>query len=78
MVDALERAPDAWLSTLDDQIEAADANRGWPLKARLAIVALHLGKQAPAEDMLEFRERPDPIQRTVFIETFANWHADLW
>jgi len=77
VVDALEDAPDAWLSALDDQIDAAGANEDWPFKARLAVVALHLGKLAPAEDMLEIAGRPDPTQRTVFIETFANWHGEL-
>ncbi len=77
IVRALEDAPDAWLSALDDQIKAADVNKDWPFKAKLAIVALHLGNLLPAEDMLEFENRPDPIQRTVFIETLPNWHDDL-
>jgi len=76
-VRALNNTPDAWLSTLDDEIKAADANQDWLFKARLAVVALHLGKLSPAEDMLEFENRLDPIQRTVFIETLPNWHADL-
>ncbi|MBL7043119.1 MAG: protein kinase [Pirellulaceae bacterium] len=77
VVNALQDAPDAWLSAMDDQIKAAHANKDWPFKARLAIVALHLGNLVPAEDMLEFEGRPDPIQRTVFIETLPNSHADL-
>jgi len=77
VIDALEDAPRTWLYVLNSEIDAADANQDWPFKARLAIVALHLGRKAPAEDMLEFERRPDPVQRTVFIETFANWHGDL-
>ncbi len=76
VVRALADAPDAWFSALDDQIEAADANKDWPFKTRLAVVALHLGRRAPAEDMLEFEGRPDPVQRSVFIETLPKWHAD--
>ncbi|MBC8875300.1 MAG: protein kinase [Planctomycetes bacterium] len=77
VVEALEDRPGTWLSALGESIEAADANQDWQFKARLAIVALHLGDTRPAEDMLEFINRPDPIQRTVFIETLPNWHADL-
>jgi formylglycine-generating enzyme required for sulfatase activity/serine/threonine protein kinase len=77
IVRALEAGPETWLSALTDQIKAADAKQDWPFKARLAIVALYRGNRGPAEDMLEFVDRPDPIQRTVFIKTLPNWHVDL-
>lgn len=77
VVRALQDAPNAWLSALDGHNKTANANKDWPFKARLVIVALHLGSLSPAADMLEFENRPDPIQRTVFIETFVNWHGDL-
>jgi serine/threonine protein kinase/formylglycine-generating enzyme required for sulfatase activity len=77
VVRALQDAPSDWSSALEDQLEAAGANQDWSFKARLAVVALHLGNLAAAEDMLEFEKRPDPIQRTLFIETLTNCHADL-
>jgi formylglycine-generating enzyme required for sulfatase activity len=49
----------------------------WQLTFRLAVVALHLGDPTLAADMLEIRDRPDPIQRALFIEKFATWHAGL-
>jgi formylglycine-generating enzyme required for sulfatase activity len=47
----------------------------WRREARLAIVALHLGDTSIAEHMLNLR--PDPIQRTIFIDTLPAWHGDL-
>ena len=44
-------------------------------KARFAIVALHLKDPGLAREMCSMR--PDPIQRTVFIEECAGWHGDL-
>ena len=41
----------------------------------MAIVALHLGDASVARDM--FQLRPDPIQRTLLIDTFPNWHGDV-
>jgi eukaryotic-like serine/threonine-protein kinase len=45
------------------------------LKARYAIVALHLGDPGPATRLLALRE--DPIHRTAFIHSYGAWHADL-
>jgi len=45
----------------------------WTKLARLAIVALYLGDSSTAVDMCQ--QRPDPIQRTVFIETLGHWHG---
>jgi len=77
IVRALQNAPEAWLLGLNHQIKAAHGKQDWLFKARLAIVALYLGKREPADDMLEFVGRPDPIQRTLFTETLPNWHSDL-
>jgi formylglycine-generating enzyme required for sulfatase activity/predicted Ser/Thr protein kinase len=74
---ALSRGGDAALDALRAAAAARHEREAWEFKARLAIVALRMGEPALAEDMLEFRDRPDPIQRTVFIETFANWHGSL-
>jgi len=42
---------------------------------RLAIVALHLGDFALADDLCKWR--PDPVSRTKIIETVPNWHGEL-
>ena len=44
-------------------------------KARLAVVALHLHDQTLCRDMT--RVRPDPQQRTIFIDEAAKWHANF-
>ncbi len=43
------------------------------LRARYAIVALHLGNPQPAQTALTISE--DPLQRTTFLHTFAAWHG---
>ena len=77
LIAALRREPEAALQGLRRQAEKAETSRDWPQKARLAIVALHLGEAALADDMLQVEKRPDPIQRTTFIKTFPIWHGDL-
>ena len=77
IVKALSNARDVALQTLADAIVAADDSEDWAAKARLALVALHLNNPELSADMLRFEDRPDPIQRTVFIETFPKWHGDL-
>ncbi len=49
----------------------------WRRKARLAIVALHLGNADLSTDMCGIEGRPDPSQRTLFISEFAKWHGSL-
>jgi len=44
-------------------------------KSRSIIVALHLGDIEPALEGLA--NRNDPIERTTFIQTYADWHANL-
>ncbi len=74
---AFSHASGQWNSRLVEQIQAADLSQDWALKARLAILALHQGIASPAQQMLEFADRRDPTQRSVFINTFATWHGDL-
>jgi formylglycine-generating enzyme required for sulfatase activity len=45
------------------------------VKARFAIVLLHLGVSQPAELMLNGTDQV--MLRTTFIHTFVDWHADL-
>ncbi len=49
----------------------------WRRKARLAIVALHLGDGEPALDVCSFENRPDPEQRTIFVDEFSRWDVAL-
>ena len=76
-VAALRREREAAVQSLRQQAETAGKNKDWPQKARLAIVVLHLGELALARDMLPVEQRPDPVQRTVFIKTFSTWHGDF-
>ncbi len=49
----------------------------WRGKARLAIVALNLGDILLAGDMCTIEDRPDPEQRTLFIDEFPRWENQL-
>ncbi|MCY2968654.1 MAG: formylglycine-generating enzyme family protein, partial [Planctomycetota bacterium] len=55
----------------------AEAEQSWRLKTRAAVVALHLEDDRLAADMCRIDDRPDPVQRTLFIDEFAVWHGDL-
>lgn len=44
-------------------------------KARLAMLCLHLGDASLASDMCQ--PRPDPIQRTIFIDECSSWCGNL-
>jgi serine/threonine protein kinase/formylglycine-generating enzyme required for sulfatase activity len=45
----------------------------WRRKAKLAIAALALGDTEIAADMCQYEDRPDPGQRTIFINEFPKW-----
>ena len=40
-------------------------------------MALHLEDDRIAADMCRIDERPDPVQRTVFIDEMPAWHGDV-
>ncbi len=77
LIAALRVEQKAAVQGLRQQAEKAGKSKDWPAKARLAIVALCLGESAIARDMLQVEQRPDPVERTVFIKTFPSWHGDL-
>ena len=77
LIAALRLEQEAAVQGLRQQAEKAGKSKDWPQKARLAIVALYLGESALARDMLQVEQRPDPVERTVFIKTFPTWHGDL-
>ena len=72
---AIREHPDDAKELIQEAARSANAAEDWQRKARLAIVALHLGDASIAAKMLKIEDRPDPIQRTMFIATFASWHA---
>ena len=64
----------AELKNLSDQ---ATAQSDWKHKAKLAITGLFLGDVTIALEMCQVENRPDPVQRTLFIDTLSHWHGDL-
>lgn len=77
IAEALSLDTKSSLQSLSEAIDSADAIQNWRLKARLATVALIIGDIRHAADMLRSEDRPDPIQRTLFIEQFSDWHDHL-
>lgn len=73
IIDALEHDRDRALAALRQEAVASHTAHDWERKSRLAAVALHLGDRATAQDMMQ--NRPDPIERTVLIDTLAVWHG---
>jgi formylglycine-generating enzyme required for sulfatase activity len=65
------------LETVRVMATGAHSEQDWTLKARLAIVALLLGDDSIAAEMCRIADRPDPVQRTVFVNELATWHGDL-
>ena len=49
----------------------------WRHKAKLAIAALNVGDATLAADICEIENRPNPEQRTLFIDEFASWDTRL-
>ena len=77
LVAAFGRAREAATEVIHDLAKKAATEKNWRLKARLAVVALHLEDDRIAADMCRIDDRPDPIQRTIFIDEFPAWHGDL-
>jgi formylglycine-generating enzyme required for sulfatase activity len=76
-VSAFRQARDASLDTLQAFAKETESKHDWRLKARLAIAALHLEDDRIATDMCRIDERPDPVQRTIFVDELPVWHGDL-
>ncbi|MEI8213100.1 MAG: protein kinase [Planctomycetota bacterium] len=49
----------------------------WRRKAKLAIAALNLGETTIALDVCAIEDRPDPEQRTLFIDELPRWENRL-
>ncbi len=74
---AFSRSRDVSLEAIQELAKKAAAAKNWRLKARLAVVALHLNDDRIAADMCGIDDRPDPIQRTIFIDEFPAWHGEV-
>jgi eukaryotic-like serine/threonine-protein kinase len=74
---AFGRARQASLEAIHDLANKATAQKKWRLKARLGVVALHLADDRIAADMARIDDRPDPVQRTIFIDEMPAWHRDV-
>ena len=77
IVAALKSESTTAIRALANSIATTGSNENWPAMAQLSIVALYLGDDDAAVDMLQFADRSDPIQRTTFIYVFPRWHAEL-
>ena len=74
---AFGRARQAASEAIHDLAKKATAEQNWRLEARLAVVALHLEDDRIPADMCRIDDRPDPVQRTIFIDELPAWHGDL-
>jgi serine/threonine protein kinase len=74
---AFGRARQVSSEAIEDLTKKANAAQNWRLKARLAVMALHQGDDRIASDMCRIDDRPDPIQRTIFIDELPAWHGDV-
>ncbi len=72
---ALEHSRADALVALKSDVTQLESDQNWSQMARVAIVMLYLEDSGAAEDMC--RLRPDPIRRTIFIDTFPKWHGDV-
>jgi formylglycine-generating enzyme required for sulfatase activity len=77
LVAALGRARQASFEAIQDLAKKATAEKHWRLKARLAVVSLQLEDDRIAADMCRIDNRPDPVQRTIFIDELPAWHGDI-
>jgi serine/threonine protein kinase/formylglycine-generating enzyme required for sulfatase activity len=74
---ALRAAGESSLAALKAAAEASEKTQTWRRKSRLAILALQLGDVSLAQEMCQTKDRPDPQQRTIFIDEFPRWISGL-
>jgi serine/threonine protein kinase/formylglycine-generating enzyme required for sulfatase activity/tetratricopeptide (TPR) repeat protein len=72
-VDAMAADRERALAAIKAQADGCMSESQWRRKAKLAIAALALGNAAIAADMCQYVDRPDPGQRTIFIDEFPQW-----
>ncbi|MBL8817932.1 MAG: SUMF1/EgtB/PvdO family nonheme iron enzyme [Planctomyces sp.] len=76
-VTAMQINRSAVIEALKAEAETCTDKSLWRRRARFAMVACALGDSALAEDLCAFDDRPDPEQRTLFIEECRHWGVDL-
>lgn len=76
-VTALQANSTDALATLKAEALKCSHQSLWRRKARLAIAALGLGDTELARDVCAYESRPDPGQRTLFIDELPKWDIDL-
>ncbi|MCP4859476.1 MAG: serine/threonine-protein kinase [Fuerstiella sp.] len=64
------------VAALSASLTATDKSLDWRLKARLSIILLALEDTGGAGEMLRI-DQADPEQRTIFIDEFTRWHANM-
>ena len=65
------------LTLLYSEMVNCENEKDWRRNSQLAILALHLGDPKPSVDMCQIENRPDPVQRTVFIDEFPKWDSNM-
>ena len=75
LLTALQKAEVKAISALEAAADDANSKKTWRHKARLALLALHLKSDALAQEMCKLR--PDPVQRSFFIDECSAWHGEL-
>jgi formylglycine-generating enzyme required for sulfatase activity len=75
IVKGLANSPEAAMKALDQRFARTDPKDGAIVRARLAILALHLGDARRAVEMCALGA--DPTPKRVFEETLAVWHGNL-
>ena len=76
-VTAMQGNPTSALAAIKTEAQKCSDKPDWRRKAKLAIAALGLGDTELALDVCTFENRPDPEQRTLFIDEFPRWAVDL-
>lgn len=75
LITALSYSNQAATAKLRERAKQHEANKDWRRMARSATVLLFLGDTSIAKEMC--RLRANAIRRTMFIDEFSRWRADL-
>ncbi len=67
----------ASLEAVETELAKCTEKSLWRRKAKLAVLALNLGKISYASEMCAIENCPDPQQRSLFIDEYSRWQNDL-
>ena len=76
-IDALTSNKTAALEAIKTEAAKCIDSSTWRHKAKLAIAALNVGDATLAADVCEIENRPNPEQRTLFIDEYGSWDTRL-